>query len=81
MKEYGHLGFPRLNFILAEQRRPKFNNFSETAPLMTSRFKFIQLCKMIDARLRRINLPDPIKNEIDQNFNEIKKNIVSNEEI
>ena len=31
--------------------------------------------------LRRINLPDPIKNEIDQNYNEIKKNIVSNEEI
>ncbi len=81
MKEYGHLGFPRINFILAEQRRPKFYNFSETAPLMTSRFKFIQLCRMIDARLRRINLPDPIKNEIDQNFNEIKKNIVSNEEI
>ncbi len=81
MKEYGHLGFPKINFVLAEQRRPKFYNFSETAPLMTSRFKFIQLCRMIDARLRRINLPDPIKNEIDQNYNEIKKNIVSNEEI
>ena len=81
MKEYRHLGFPRINFILAEQRRPKTYNFSETAPLMTSRFKFIQLCRLIDARLRRINLPDPIKNELDQNFNEIKKNIVSNEDV
>ena len=80
MNEYRHLGFPRINFIIAEQRRPKIFNFSETAPLMTSRYKFIQLCRMIDARLRRINLPDPIKNELNQSFNEIKKELNVNEE-
>ena len=47
---------------------------------MTSRYKFIQLCRMIDARLRRINLPDPIKNELNQSFNEIKKELNVNEE-
>lgn len=71
MSHYRQNGFPRMNFILADQS-PLFNNGKERAALMTSRIKFFLLTRMIKGRFRVIESIDPVKNELNQNIHSIQ---------